>query len=92
MKKEAIEIDEWAKELAPANALRKWYGHDPDLWTLFRERYTAELEENPAVMDFCRRHRNKKLITFLCAGKVISISHATVLKEFIDRLFKNMDA
>jgi uncharacterized protein YeaO (DUF488 family) len=28
--RERAKLDEWAKELAPSDELRKWFGHDPD--------------------------------------------------------------
>jgi len=42
-RKEELALDEWAKELAPSTALRKWFGHDPERWDAFRERYRDEL-------------------------------------------------
>ena len=44
MKKEAADIDEWAKDLAPSTDLRKWFGHEPRLWSDFEKRYMAELK------------------------------------------------
>lgn len=42
--KEKARIDEWRKDLAPSDALRKWFAHDPKKWDEFRERYRAELQ------------------------------------------------
>ena len=44
LKKEAVPLDLWAKELAPSTALRQWFGHDPALWDGFRHRYASELD------------------------------------------------
>ena len=41
--KEVLRIDEWAREVAPSAALRKWFGHDPARWDEFRSRYQGEL-------------------------------------------------
>jgi uncharacterized protein YeaO (DUF488 family) len=41
--REALRLDEWARELAPSTALRKWFGHDPEKWPEFRRRYMEEL-------------------------------------------------
>src|ERR687897_3960604 len=43
--KEKAGVDLWLKEIAPSTELRKWFGHDPDRWEEFKERYRAELEE-----------------------------------------------
>ena len=42
--KSAARIDEWRKDLAPSNNLRKWFDHDPSKWKEFRSRYRDELE------------------------------------------------
>jgi uncharacterized protein YeaO (DUF488 family) len=36
LKKDALPLDEWLKELAPSSALRQWFGHDPERWEGFR--------------------------------------------------------
>lgn len=38
-----LALAEWAKELGPSTALRRWFGHDPRRWEAFRERYRKEL-------------------------------------------------
>ena len=30
MKKDEVKIVEWLKDIAPSDALRKWFGHDPE--------------------------------------------------------------
>ena len=30
--KEKARIDFWMKDIAPSDALRKWFGHDPERW------------------------------------------------------------
>ncbi|MGA8753341.1 DUF488 domain-containing protein [Candidatus Deferrimicrobium sp.] len=42
--KAAARIDEWRKDLAPSNILRKGFGHDPSKWKEFQSRYRNELE------------------------------------------------
>jgi uncharacterized protein YeaO (DUF488 family) len=38
IKKEALALSEWEKELAPSNELRQWFGHEPAKWEEFRRR------------------------------------------------------
>ena len=45
--KAAAAIDQWAKDIAPSTALRKWFGHDPARWQEFRRRYAKELRQHP---------------------------------------------
>lgn len=44
MTREAVPLDQWAKELAPSTVLRKWFAHDPARWDGFRHRYASELD------------------------------------------------
>src|SRR5574337_1163513 len=44
LKKEAVPLDQWAKEIAPSTALRKWFGHEPARWDGFSHRYAGELD------------------------------------------------
>jgi uncharacterized protein YeaO (DUF488 family) len=46
VKKEALKMDAWLKEVSPSEALRKWFGHDPARWVDFKQRYFAELKQN----------------------------------------------
>jgi uncharacterized protein YeaO (DUF488 family) len=32
-------LDEWCKDVAPSDELRKWYSHDPDRFEEFGRRY-----------------------------------------------------
>ena len=50
LSKERAHVDVWMKEIAPSNALRKWFGHDPKRWTAFRQRYWKELRGQPQIV------------------------------------------
>ena len=41
MKKEELRLDGWLKDIAPSDALRRWFNHDPARWPEFRQRYFA---------------------------------------------------
>jgi uncharacterized protein YeaO (DUF488 family) len=45
LKREDAHLDAWVKEVAPSDALRRWFGHDPGKWGEFQARYNAELEK-----------------------------------------------
>jgi uncharacterized protein YeaO (DUF488 family) len=47
--KEDARIDWWARELAPSDKLRRWFGHAPPRYREFVERYKAELDSGEAV-------------------------------------------
>jgi len=43
LRKDALRLDDWAKDVAPSTALRTWYAHDPAKFDEFRQRYLGEL-------------------------------------------------
>ena len=81
--KEAARIDEWLKEIAPSDELRKWFGHDPARWEEFRERYRRELEAKTELLGHLRTVARKGAVTLLFAAKDEEHNNAVVLKEML---------
>lgn len=77
-------LDAWIKDVAPSDALRRWYSHDPGKWPEFRARYIAELKHNPAVVELQDTAAKSKTLTLLFAAKDNLRNNATVLREFLD--------
>lgn len=48
LRKVDAQVDEWLKDVAPSNELRRWFGHDPGRFSEFRDRYRRELGTEPA--------------------------------------------
>src|SRR5579864_4108924 len=78
LKKDAVPLDHWTKDVAPTPALRQWFGHDPDRFTEFKRRYTAELKSNPAVKEL-RKLGTRRVVTLLYGARDPEINHAVVL-------------
>lgn len=82
--KEKARLDDWLKELAPSDELRKWFGHDPARWEEFRERYRQELAGRPESMARLRALAGKGPVTLLFAAHDAAHNNAVVLKELLD--------
>ncbi len=84
-------LDEWLKELAPSDELRRWYHARPGYWDAFRKKYLRELAQ-PACQEGLRRlfelAHQKKRLTLLFASKRETQNNATVLKEVLDGMRK----
>jgi uncharacterized protein YeaO (DUF488 family) len=81
LRKDAAQLDEWSKGIAPSTELRKWYGHDPAKFGEFRRRYTAELAA-PGPQEALGRLRalaSDGPVTLLTATKDLGLSQAAVL-------------
>src|SRR5689334_12247751 len=62
-------IDLWLKEIAPSNELRNWYGHVPERWPSFRDKYRKELEHNPDAVAQLRNAAKGKDVTLLYGAR-----------------------
>jgi uncharacterized protein YeaO (DUF488 family) len=85
-RKEALALDEWLKDLAPSDELRRWFGHDPARWDEFRTRYRAELkapENRAALADLAARARAGRL-TLVYGAKDEEHNNAVVLREILE--------
>lgn len=85
IRKENAGIVFWARDAAPSNELRKWYNHDPDKWSDFRERYFAELNANPEAVTELKSHLKGRVVTFLFSSKETELNNARALKEYIEQ-------
>ena len=85
IKKESIRIDEWLKEIAPSNELRKWFAHDPAKWEEFRNRYYRELSEKALMIEALRRQAKQGTLTLLFSAKDAEHNNAVALQELIER-------
>lgn len=90
--KDDLELDDWIKEIAPSNELRKWFGHDPDRWEEFRRRYRAELDNNDAAVERCLAWRCKGPVVLLFGAKDRDHNQAVVLREYLRERLAQEDA
>lgn len=50
LSKDKAAVRHWLREVAPSDALRHWFAHDPARWDEFQQRYFAELDAHPEVV------------------------------------------
>src|SRR5688500_15777835 len=69
--KAAVHLDEWVKDIAPSTPLRRWYGHRPERFTEFRDRYLVELRDArpAAALDRFRELARTRTVTLLTATR-----------------------
>ena len=89
--KEKAAVDLWEKETAPTQELREWFGHRPERFDEFRERYLAELRGNPAAglfAEMVRKQLSRGAVTFVYAARDPVHNHAMVLKQYVEERLK----
>lgn len=84
--KEELAADAWVKDVAPSDALRKWFGHDPERWDEFRKRYFSELDDNPEGLEALDAElRGAKRATLLYGARDGEHNNAVALIEYLQR-------
>lgn len=91
LSKATAAIDEWLRDLAPSDELRRWYHARPDHWQSFRKMYLKELSEPEGADALARLYQlahKRKRLTLLFASKNQTRNNALVLKELLDGMRK----
>ena len=84
LKKEEAGIDYWMKEIAPSNALRKWFAHKEERWQEFKSRYHMELKEKKELLKQLMDLEKDKKVTLLYAAKDDERNNAQALLEALE--------
>lgn len=87
IKKEDAQVDLWLKEIAPSDALRKWFGHDVKKWDEFKSRYFKELDEKAEVVERIREKSREGPVTLLFAAKDEEHNNAAALQQYLAQKF-----
>jgi uncharacterized protein YeaO (DUF488 family) len=80
-------LDEWLRDLAPSDELRRWYHARPGEWANFRKKYLKELSHPKAESALRRLYQfgnKRKRLTLLFASKNETRNNAVVLKDLLD--------
>ena len=72
------------KEIAPSNELRKWFGHEPEKWGEFKNKYINELAEKKELINqLYDMEKINKTVTMIYSAKDEKHNNAVVLLEFL---------
>src|SRR5215472_9858029 len=82
--KAALALEAWSKDVAPSDALRRWFAHDPAKWMHFRRRYFAELDKNPHAWNSLLRASRRGRLTLLYSSHDTEHNNAVPLKGYLD--------
>jgi uncharacterized protein YeaO (DUF488 family) len=86
--KEILALGQWARDVAPSAALRKWFGHKPARWEAFQQRYRLELdaEEQQQRMRSPLTEAKGQPITLVYGAKDEEHNQAIVLRDVLSHL------
>ena len=80
---DSLDMDGWLKDVAPSTELRRWFGHDPERWEEFRERYRAELDTRPDSAQPLLDAMRDGPIVLLYDAKDTEHNQAIVLRDWL---------
>ncbi len=81
--RERARLDEWARELAPSDELRRWFDHVPERFEEFRARYRRELGDHHELIEKLRDRAKKGRVTIVYAARDQEHNNAAVLAELL---------
>jgi uncharacterized protein YeaO (DUF488 family) len=84
VRKDALALDGWLRDVAPSDELRRWFGHDPARWTEFATRYQQELAARPEALTPLVEAARRGPITLVYGARDKQHNEAVVLKEALD--------
>lgn len=83
--KERLQLDDWAKDVAPSTELRKWFNHDRKKWEEFRQRYFRELDDRPEAIGGLIERARRQTVTLVFGARDTRFNNAVALKEYLER-------
>lgn len=89
IKKADAHLNDWAKELAPSTNLRISYNHQSERWEEFQQKYHLELVANEYVHHYLDKWEEETSLTLLYASKAPHLTHAQVLKDFLEEQYRH---
>jgi uncharacterized protein YeaO (DUF488 family) len=85
IRKDALRVEQWLRDVAPSNELRRWFGHDPQRWDDFVERYRAELDANRAAWEPLLEAASQGPITLVYGARDPEHNQAVALRDYLER-------
>jgi uncharacterized protein YeaO (DUF488 family) len=83
IKKAELKLDGWLKEVAPSPELRKWFGHDPEKWPRFRQRYFTELKAHEQSLEPMRTAARRGPVTLVFSSHDTEHNAAVALRDYL---------
>jgi len=88
LSKRELKVARWCKDAGPTTDLRKWFGHAPDKWSVFRRRYFRELDRHPEtwrpILAAARRGR----VTLVYSSRDVEHNNAVALEQYLRRMMR----
>jgi uncharacterized protein YeaO (DUF488 family) len=84
VKKTALHLDGWLREVGPSHGLRRWFSHDATKWGEFQRKYFAELDDNPAAWQPIIEAARCGPVELLYSSRDGEHNNAVALREYLE--------
>jgi uncharacterized protein YeaO (DUF488 family) len=79
--------DLWLKEIAPSDASRKWFGHEPEKWPEFEKRYRAELAKKKDLLaEIAKLEKEHGTVTLVYGRNDLIQNQAVIIANELKKL------
>ena len=86
LSKTQAKVDLWLRDVAPSDALRKWFAHEPAKWPGFQQRYVAELKDKTEELQrLTQLRQERRIITLVYAASDTVRNNAVVLAGLLNK-------
>ena len=85
MRKEALQLDAWLKDVAPSTPLRKWFDHRVERWPGFQRRYRHELSAHRDAWLPILEAGRRGTVTLLYSAHDLEHNAAVVLRDYLTK-------
>lgn len=84
IKKDALALKGWIKDVAPSAKLRKAFNHDPEKWDEFKRRYAVELQVSKQHWQPILEAAREGDVTLVYGARDAIHNNAAALKAFLE--------
>jgi uncharacterized protein YeaO (DUF488 family) len=85
LKRDALHLDDWLRDVAPSDELREWFGHDPERWEEFQRRYFEELDSKAEALGVLIDAAKHGEVTLLFGAKDEEHNNAVALRAYLEQ-------
>lgn len=83
--KEKAALTLWLKDIAPSDALRKWFDHQPERWEEFQKRYQGELANRQEPLRELASLLEHGRVTLLYGAHEERYNNAVALADYLQK-------
>lgn len=88
--KEELNHDEWLKEVAPSDELRKYFDHDEEIWKNSQRGYWHELNQKRGILDELIEEIDNEKLVLLYGASDKERNNAVILRNFLLEKFPEL--